>query len=265
MKKSSIGDILKGLIGKNDKTSIREKEIIQLAQKKGGRLSILEIVAETSMSTAEADAIMTEMTTKGYVYMNVTESGAIIYEFPGILERAQTEKQDLFHRELTRGASGSSRDLEQPEVKPPPLPPRRKEKRRTPPPPPKPKVKPKVEAHNFTFELERCHRSGKNVICDILIKSTKHNKKLAIRPGAEVFDETAKTYPARVQVVSGDVRDAIDYLWLSCKPHTPLKVSVSAKIPSWQVKMIAILEIQCKDDILGPAFNVQFHDIPLGG
>ena len=87
MKKSSIGDILKGLIGKNDKTSIREKEIIQLAQKKGGRLSILEIVAETSMSTAEADAIMTEMTTKGYVYMNVTESGAIIYEFPGILER----------------------------------------------------------------------------------------------------------------------------------------------------------------------------------
>jgi hypothetical protein len=228
------------------------------------------------MSTAEADEIITEMTTKGYVYMNVTESGAIIYEFPGILERAQAQKQaekeELFHRELTRDRTASPQDSKpfpprrsdtKPSPRISPSPPRRKEKRTTPPPPPKPKVKPKVEMHNFTFELERCHRSGKNVVCDILIKSTKHNKKLAIRPGAEVFDETAKTYPARVQVISGDVHDSIDYLWLSCKPRTPLKISVSVKIPSWQVKMIAILELHCKDDILGPTFNVQFHDISL--
>ena len=66
-----------------------------------------------------------------------------------------------------------------------------------------------------------------------------------------------------MQVISGDVHDSIDYLWLSFKTNVPPKVSISAKITSWQVKMIAILELHCKADILGPAFNVQFHDISL--
>ncbi len=65
----------------------REKEIIRLAQQTGGRLSIPDIVAGTSMNTIEADAMMREMTTKGYVDMQVTEAGVIVYEFFEIVHR----------------------------------------------------------------------------------------------------------------------------------------------------------------------------------
>jgi len=65
----------------------REKDIIRLAQAGNGRLSIPEIVADTSMSTDEAEDVMKEMTTKGYVDMQVTDSGVIVYEFYEITHR----------------------------------------------------------------------------------------------------------------------------------------------------------------------------------
>ncbi len=88
MKKSStFGKIVRGILGKDEKRARLEKEIVKLAQRKGGRLSILEIVAETSMNTKEADAILEEMTVKGYVMMDVTDSGAILYTFPASLKK----------------------------------------------------------------------------------------------------------------------------------------------------------------------------------
>jgi hypothetical protein len=65
----------------------REKEIIQLAQARRGRLSIPDIVAGTSLSTADAEAVMRDMTTKGYVDMQVTDAGVIVYEFYEIAHR----------------------------------------------------------------------------------------------------------------------------------------------------------------------------------
>lgn len=70
----------------------QEKEIIRLAQQKGGRLSIPEIVAGTSLNTIEADQLMREMTTKGYVDMQVTDAGVIIYEFYEIAHRNKLEE-----------------------------------------------------------------------------------------------------------------------------------------------------------------------------
>ena len=70
----------------------QEKEIILLAQQKGGRLSIPEIVAGTSLNTIEADQLMREMTTKGYVDMQVTDAGVIIYEFYEIAHRNKLEE-----------------------------------------------------------------------------------------------------------------------------------------------------------------------------
>ncbi len=70
----------------------REKEVIRLAQQKGGYLSIPDIVAGTSMSTIEADQIMREMTEKGYVNMQVTDSGVILYEFYEIAHRNKLEE-----------------------------------------------------------------------------------------------------------------------------------------------------------------------------
>lgn len=77
---------------KNALQAKRETEIFRLAQQKGGRLSIPDIVAGTALSTIEADRIMREMTEKGYVNMQVTDSGVIIYEFYEIAHRNELEE-----------------------------------------------------------------------------------------------------------------------------------------------------------------------------
>ncbi len=77
---------------KRDAYVRHEKEIIRLAQSHGGRISIPEIVAATSLSTDEADSVMREMTTKGYVDMQVTDSGVIVYEFYEIAHRKPLEE-----------------------------------------------------------------------------------------------------------------------------------------------------------------------------
>ena len=65
----------------------REREILQLAQRKGGRLTVTEIAADTSLTTDEAEKFMNELVSKGYVSMNVTESGVIVYDFYDISHR----------------------------------------------------------------------------------------------------------------------------------------------------------------------------------
>lgn len=281
MKKSStFRNIIRGILGKDEKRSRLEKEIVKLAQRKGGRLSILEIVAETSMNTQEADAIMEEMTVKGYVIMDVTESGGILYTFPGIVEKAQQEKQEWFKREVTRETAASQPPKREPPVpqrspiqhqteRSSPLvpPPEQKTRRPEPAPPPKPKVMPKIDAQGFTFELQECKRSGNNILCVFQVKSNKQNKKLAIRPGAKVLDQAGKEYAARVQILSGEVEDTIEYLWISLRAWIALRFQVTINMGSWQatwqIKTLALLELSCKDDILGPEFTVLFRDMAL--
>ena len=69
----------------------REREILRLAHQKRGRLTIPEIAVATSMNTEEADKMMREMTAKGYVDMQVTDSGVIVYEFYEIAHRELEE------------------------------------------------------------------------------------------------------------------------------------------------------------------------------
>ena len=69
----------------------QEKQVIRLAQQKGGRLTIPEIAVETSMTTAEAEEFMQEMASKGYVNMEVTDTGVIVYEFYEIAHRGRLE------------------------------------------------------------------------------------------------------------------------------------------------------------------------------
>lgn len=80
--RSHFKDKQKALQGKEDALQKqREKQIIRLAQQKGGRLTIPEIAVDTSMSTEEAEEFMRELVSKGYVDMQVTDSGVIVYEF----------------------------------------------------------------------------------------------------------------------------------------------------------------------------------------
>ncbi|MBD3307211.1 hypothetical protein GF339_12340 [candidate division KSB3 bacterium] len=65
----------------------QEREILRLAQQKGGRLTIPEIAVDTSMSTAEAEEFMQGLAAKGYVDMQVTDSGVIVYEFYDLIHK----------------------------------------------------------------------------------------------------------------------------------------------------------------------------------
>lgn len=59
----------------------RESELIHLAEKKGGRLSVSEVVASTNIDAQTAEEMLDEMTRRGTVDMQISESGVIVYEF----------------------------------------------------------------------------------------------------------------------------------------------------------------------------------------
>lgn len=69
--------------------SKRERQVLRLAQQKGGRLTIPEIAADTSLTTQEAEEFMRRLVTNGYVNMDVTETGVIVYEFYEIAHRGE--------------------------------------------------------------------------------------------------------------------------------------------------------------------------------
>ncbi|GAK52472.1 hypothetical protein U14_03723 [Candidatus Moduliflexus flocculans] len=72
--------------------ALQEKEILRLAQEKGGRLAIPDIVVGTSLSSTEAEAIMREMAARGFADMQVTDAGIIVYEFYEIANRPKLEE-----------------------------------------------------------------------------------------------------------------------------------------------------------------------------
>jgi hypothetical protein len=68
-------------------------------------------------------------------------------------------------------------------------------------------------------------------------------------------------------VLSGEVENTIEYLWISLRAWISLKFQVTINMGSWQatwqIKTLSLLELSCKDDILGPEFTVPFRDIAL--
>jgi hypothetical protein len=75
----------------------REKEVLMLAGRKNGILTIPEIVAETSMNADEANEIMREMVVKLYADMKITNDGEVIYNFSQL--RRQKPEDRLFRLE----------------------------------------------------------------------------------------------------------------------------------------------------------------------
>lgn len=72
--------------------ALQEKEILRLAQEKGGRLAIPDVVVGTSLSSAEAETVMREMSARGLADMQVTDAGIIVYEFYEIANRRKLEE-----------------------------------------------------------------------------------------------------------------------------------------------------------------------------
>ena len=278
-KKTTVGAFLRDLFRKKEKAqeSAREKEIVRLAQQKAGKLSILEIVAETSMNSAEVEEIMNEMAGRGLVNMDVTETGGIIYVFPGIAERFILDNQELFRREMSRDAPPPTHPAPKESSSPPrqsgappkrDLPPAPKP---TPPPaPPKPNVFQRVSQQEIIFELTECERAGRNATCRIRVQAERRSKQVGIRPGAKIYDEAAREYLAQVSPSSSDSHTStnaktgfVEYVWIPAAATHAVYIAVRFALPTPQTRKIALLELHCKNDVLGPEFTVRFSDIPV--
>ena len=64
-----------------------EKQILNIAKEKGGRVTVSEISMNSNLSLDEAEKYLKEMASKGYAGMDVNDSGIIIYEFYEITGR----------------------------------------------------------------------------------------------------------------------------------------------------------------------------------
>lgn len=59
-----------------------EKIVVTLAQRKGGKLSVTDLVAGTDLGMQDAEKILNRFVTKGYADVTVDDQGLIEYQFP---------------------------------------------------------------------------------------------------------------------------------------------------------------------------------------
>jgi len=63
----------------------QENAVLRLARQRGGRLTVTEAAADTGLTAAETEAILKGLAEGGYVEIEVTESGLMVYRFPEVL------------------------------------------------------------------------------------------------------------------------------------------------------------------------------------
>jgi hypothetical protein len=72
-----------------------EKEILRLAEQKGGVLTVSQIVKETSMDASEAEAALHELIVKRLADLRTAADGQAIYEFPEFADIQEFEKRRI--------------------------------------------------------------------------------------------------------------------------------------------------------------------------
>ncbi|RKH48636.1 hypothetical protein D7X55_29510 [Corallococcus sp. AB049A] len=68
-----------------------ERAVLACAQTHGGRVTIAEVAAGTQLSFTEAKEVLEELSRAGACTVDVTENGAFIYEFSGLMPRAASK------------------------------------------------------------------------------------------------------------------------------------------------------------------------------
>ncbi len=61
-----------------------ELRVLKLARLRGGRLTAASTAAELGVPVSEADAQLTEIAKAGHANVDVTDEGAVIYDFPAL-------------------------------------------------------------------------------------------------------------------------------------------------------------------------------------
>lgn len=72
-----------------------ENTILKLARKFRGKLTPLELAANSLLSLDDANEALEGIVRKGYANMTVTDEGSIIYEFPGFLQFDSSHSKEL--------------------------------------------------------------------------------------------------------------------------------------------------------------------------
>lgn len=62
-----------------------ENRILRLARDRGGRLTTMEAATETGLPAAETEAILQGLAEGGFIEIEVTDAGVMIYRFPEVL------------------------------------------------------------------------------------------------------------------------------------------------------------------------------------
>ncbi|RKH36554.1 hypothetical protein D7Y13_00150 [Corallococcus praedator] len=64
-----------------------ERAVLTCAKQHGGRVTIAEVAAESSLSFTEAKTVLEDLSRAGACTVDVTDQGAFIYEFSGLMPR----------------------------------------------------------------------------------------------------------------------------------------------------------------------------------
>jgi hypothetical protein len=63
----------------------QQNKVVRLAQQRGGRLTITEAAADSGLAVEEVEEILRSMADRGFVEMEITDSGMVVYRFPEVL------------------------------------------------------------------------------------------------------------------------------------------------------------------------------------
>ena len=67
-----------------------ENALLRLAQQRGGRLTVIEAAAETGYTAEEVALVFRQLSEQGFVEIEVTDAGVMVYRFPEIAFPAPT-------------------------------------------------------------------------------------------------------------------------------------------------------------------------------
>jgi hypothetical protein len=70
-----------------------ESRVVSLAYRLGGRVTVSDVVIDTSLGIKESEEVLDHMTDEVRVRMVVDERGLVTYEFPEIIDRIEREKR----------------------------------------------------------------------------------------------------------------------------------------------------------------------------
>lgn len=82
-----IGIFIMFKLWKRNKTNhgeVQEREMLILAKRFGGQLTVAQVAMETTYTSQEAKAILNQFHANGLADMIVTDSGEVAYEFFGV-------------------------------------------------------------------------------------------------------------------------------------------------------------------------------------